>query len=111
MAQSLEDSGVIVVRSLDGIPAVDRATIEAVTAPPWKQVKMKVGDRIAMDLVVEFLRTEARVESRGHTVNVIPKGPSLRVGQFERLSDVPLGHQAHIARKGSTRRQSHPYAL
>ena len=111
MPQSFEDSGAIVIRSLDGVAAVDRAPIEAVIAPPWEQVKMKVRDRVAVDLVVELLRTQARVESRGNTVNVIPEGSPLRVGQLERLSDVPLGHQAHVARKRRCWWQSHPYPL
>ncbi len=61
MPQSLEDSGAVVVRPLDGIAAVNRAPIEAVTAPPGEQVKMKVRDRVAVDLVVEFLGTQARM--------------------------------------------------
>jgi len=61
MPQSLEDSEMVVLRPLDGVAAVDRAPLEAVTPPPWEEVKMKVRDRVPMDLVVELLRTQARV--------------------------------------------------
>lgn len=61
MPQSVKYGGVVVARPLDGVTAVDRTSLEAVTSRPREQVEMEVRDRVPVDLVVEFLRTQARV--------------------------------------------------
>ena len=58
---------------------------------------MKMRDRIAVYLVVQFVGVQVGAQNRRNAVNSIPEGTTLRVWQLKRLTHVLGRNEAYVA--------------